>query len=55
MIACRVFMAPTSRVIASTYCENLLALVSSRVVVELVKSDNNADISVRYLSLRCVH
>gem|GEM_PF-5167855 len=54
MIACRVFIVPINNVIESTYCENLLALVFNRYVVDHKKSESNAESSVKYLSVRCV-
>ena len=53
MIACQVLIAPMIKVIASTYWENLLALVSSHVVKPPTNSDVMDPISHKYLSVTC--
>lgn len=55
MMACHVLMAQMMIVIASTYCENLLALVLSRYVNPPTNSDVMEPISQRYLSVIWIH
>lgn len=48
-------MAPIIRIIASTYCENLVALTLKKLFIPHTKFQRSDEISVRYLSVICVH